>query len=212
MTEDLLKRLVDAREWMSVRRQRESWGSPAEVVVLDPEEWDALDVAITALAEFGSARAGDDEARRRERILREALNADDSGDFDALVVCVRAVDAARADLDAENTRLRTRTRELEQHIDKMHERIEFLSSLQGEDDEAGIKVCARGPRDDDAEKLDALGLYLEKYPPPGFADRYSADGWRHIARGVLSAAGIFFAEPSPSPGTDFDPVRDGFRW
>jgi hypothetical protein len=141
MTEDLLKRLVDAREWMSVRRQRESWGSPAEVVVLDPEEWDALDVAITALAEFGSARAGDDEARRRERILREALNGDD-----------------------------------------------------------------------DAEKLDALGLYLEKYPPPGFADRYSADGWRHIARGVLSAAGIFFAEPSPSPGTDFDPVRDGFRW
>jgi hypothetical protein len=94
---------------------------------------------LEALGRVRDAR-GDDEAKRRERILREALNADESGDFDALVVCVRAVDAVRADLDAENTRLRTRTRELEQHIDKMHERIEFLSSPQGEDHEAGIRA------------------------------------------------------------------------
>jgi hypothetical protein len=77
--------------------------------------------------------------------------------------------------------------------------VEAARSPQDEDHEAGIRVCPRGPHDDDAEKMDALGSYLEKYPPPGFADRYSADGWRHIAHGVLSAAAIFFGAPFPSP-------------
>ncbi len=63
------------------------------------------------------------------------------------------------------------------------------------------EIVARGPRDDDAEKMDALGTYLEQYPPSGFADRYSADGWRHIARSVLSAAAIFFAAPPPERDT-----------
>jgi hypothetical protein len=47
----------------------------------------------------------------------------------------------------------------------------------------------------DHEKLEAIGAYLVQYPPSGFTDRYSAAGWAHIARAVLSAASIFGRAP-----------------
>jgi hypothetical protein len=60
---------------------------------------------------------------------------------------------------------------------------------------------ARSPQGEDHEatRLEALGAYLAQYSPSGFTDRYSASGWGHIARGVLSAAAVF------RPG----PARDG---
>lgn len=48
----------------------------------------------------------DRELARREEILRRALDGDDSGDFDALVTVVRAVDTARTRAEAEVERLR----------------------------------------------------------------------------------------------------------
>jgi hypothetical protein len=58
-------------------------------------------------------------------------------------------------------------------------------------DEAGDSAADRDLPSDD--KLAAIGAYLEQYPPSGFTDRYSAAGWSHIARAVLSAASLFGA-------------------
>ena len=50
------------------------------------------------------------------------------------------------------------------------------------------EVRAAGRAED---KIEAIGEYLAMYPPRDFEDRFSAAGWSHIARAVLSVAPMF---------------------
>lgn len=54
-----------------------------------------------------------------------------------------------------------------------------------------LDARSSGSAAQDHEGLEAIGEYLAMYPPSGFTDRYSAEGWAHIAHGVLSAASVF---------------------
>jgi hypothetical protein len=76
---------------------------------------------------------------------------------------------------------------------------EWLEGLRYEDKFPEAGDGGRVP-DVSEQRAEAIGAYLAQYPPSGFTDRYSAAGWSHIARGVLSAAAVFAAE-APDPAS-----------